>query len=450
MVAKSKVIETNSKCVCGNGDTEHAQKGYFENKCPVCGKEGTLQTETDNNFEVNDEFKGNDKTENDKVRDASDNSPSLKVVCKNCGAEFCGQDGYDKDGGTRAGLTHVNPNEVTDDEKEEVSSNEEQDKTYMSGWEGLCDLLRPLDAEAMIIQRGDFVIVKKIDMPQYAKLWAYEGINVVDDSVKITDYTPEIYNTFVIKWGETFENELVFTFDTHKQLFGERKSVMNAEKEVVKSEEDEDKDKDKDKDKEDGGGLDILGMILGSQEEQKKKLQEQAKNTDVGDLANADDLTGEDENKPATEKVPITTKEEAMRFGLKQVGKAKREDGHTIELKVIGNLNWQMGEWCHVKLPSFNEDCYMFISKCSFESSPDSEFINSLTLVDYPPSLGKPTGKDKSDESTDSSQNPNDPNASTDPNNPNSQNGSDSSSSGNSGTGSNTGTGGNTSSSGSN
>ena len=231
-------------------------------------------------------------------------------------------------------------------------------------------------------------------------------------------------------------------------MFGERKTVMNAEKEVVKSdEEDEDKDKDKE---DDGGGLDILGMILGSQEEQKKKLQEQAKNSDVGDLANADDLTGDDEDKPATEKVPITTKEEAMRFGLKQVGKAKREDGHTIELKVIGNLNWQMGEWCHVKLPSFNEDCYMFISKCNFESSPDSEFINSLTLVDYPPSLGKPTGKDKSDESTDSSQNPNDPNASTDPNNPNSQNGSDSSSSGNSGTGSNTGTGGNTSSSGSN
>ena len=121
-----------------------------------------------------------------------------------------------------------------------------------------------------------------------------------------------------ISTNETFENELVFTFDTHKQLFGERKTVMNAEKEVVKSDE-EDEDKDKDKDKEDdGGGLDILGMILGSQEEQKKKLQEQAKNTDVGDLANADDLTGEDEDKPATEKVPITTKEEAMRFGLKK------------------------------------------------------------------------------------------------------------------------------------
>ena len=112
---------------------------------------------------------------------------------------------------------------------------------------------------------------------------------------------------------------------------------------------------------------------------------------------------GSDSEAPKTEEVPITDRNEAIRFGMVQVGKAKREDGHTIELKVIGNTHWQMGEWCHVKLPSFNEDSYMFISKCSFESSPDSEFINSLTLVDYPPSLGKPDKKQKEEENSEES-----------------------------------------------
>lgn len=74
-------------------------------------------------------------------------------------------------------------------------------------------------------------------------------------------------------------------------------------------------------------------------------------------------------------------------------------------MKVIGNTNFQMGEWCHVRLPSFNEDSYMFISKCSFESSPDNEYINTLTLVDYPPSLGKSKKSKTNDEDAENSDN---------------------------------------------
>lgn len=137
-----------------------------------------------------------------------------------------------------------------------------------------------------------------------------------------------------------------------------------------------------------------------------------------------DGLTGESEETPATEEVPITDRDEAIQFGLTQVGKAKRDDGHTIELKVIGNQKWQMGEWCHVKLPSFNEDCYMFISKCSLESSADSEYINTLKLVDYPPSLGKPSKKTSQEENTeeDSENNTNDLNSDNSDGNTDSQN----------------------------
>ena len=414
MVSKDNVIETNTKCICGNGDELNFKTSYFENKCPNCNAEGQLQVETENNVEVNNNSFDEDSQETS-VDTSNQEAPSLKVVCKSCGSEFCGQDGYDLLGGTRASLTYVNPSDITnDDEDDEASSTDENETTYMSGWEGLCDLLKPLDGQAMMVQRGDYVVIKRIEMPKTARLWAYEGINVVDDSVSVTDYTPEIYNTFVIRWGEKFENELEFTFNKHKQLFGERKIVIEAKKYSVVDEESEEKS-----DENSGGG--IFDSIFGS-----NSSEEDLKNTDTtGDLAYKDDTDdSSNEDAPETEEVPITDREEAIRFGLTQVGKAKREDGHTIELKVIGNSRWQMGEWCHVKLPSFNEDSYMFISKCSFESSPDSEYINSLTLVDYPPSLGKPKkvennddNKDDSSTDTDVSANSNDANANDDSSN---------------------------------
>ena len=165
-----------------------------------------------------------------------------------------------------------------------------------------------------------------------------------------------------------------------------------------------------------------------------KKNTDKLNNNDKNnvDLENVEGL--EDEEDSNVEEIPITDKDEAIQFGITQVGKAKRDDGHTIELKVIGSQNWQMGEWCHVKLPSFNEDSYMFISKCSFESGPDTEYINTLKLVDYPPSLGKPqnnTEKKNDEETTEDSENTENNDGTTNSN-------SESSSSSSSGTSSNT------------
>lgn len=421
---KSYII-SNSKCSCGNGDSENASKGYFANECPNCGNKGCLKIEyINNNVEATTEESQNTNNENQENSDSNANNDekaditqtqaddkTSKIICTKCGSEYCGQDGYDLAGGNRARLTTVNPDEV-EDAKNDVSTSEEDETTYMSGWEGLCDLLKPLDGQAMMVQRGDFVVIKKIEMPNTAKLWAYEGINIVDDSISITDYTPEIYNTFVVKWGESYENELEFTFKKHKQLFGERKKVVEAKKYAVVEEEGEEKTEE-----DDGPFWDIFGFFKNNQEKKESEKDtskttptgttnnnntnptDQTNTNTDGNTGNTDattegtgDPTAEEENQepPSTEEVPITTREEAIQFGMTEIGKAKRDDGHKIELKVIGNSNWQMGEWCRVKIPSFDEDSYMFISKCSFESSADSEYITSLTLVDYPPSLGKP------------------------------------------------------------
>ena len=99
--------------------------------------------------------------------------------------------------------------------------------------------------------------------------------------------------------------------------------------------------------------------------------------------------SSESESNEEKQEIPITDKEEALSFAYKELGKLMRNDGHQIELKVIGNINYRVGAWIRVFLPSFNEDCMMFISKVNHESGADSEWITSLTLVDYPPSVGK-------------------------------------------------------------
>ena len=274
------------------------------------------------------------------------------------------------------------------------STSSEGEKSIMSGWESLTDLLKPLDGDAMIVVRDDAVIVKRIYPPEKTQLWAYEGINIIEDSVSVSDYSPEIYNTFSIKWGAEYENEMEFCFEKHKELFGERKTEVEAYYEVPIEETEGDgsgttgvstggtdtsSDSSTD-DEEDGDGG--LFSWLFNNNESKSKTTDATANLGTDTLS-----TDSDSDTPTTQKIPITDKGEAYLFGLKTVGKARRKDGHKIECKVIGSKYWEIGEWCHIYLPSFNEDVIMFISKVSHESSSDNEWITNLTLVDYPPSL---------------------------------------------------------------
>lgn len=266
--------------------------------------------------------------------------------------------------------------------------------TIMSGWESITDLLKPLDGDAMVVVRGDAVIIKRIYPPDSTHLWVYEGINVVDDSVKISDYSPEIYNTFQINWGASFENSFEMCFEKHKELFGERRTEVDAVYEVPVNEESgetgesgESADpnnptdtKTESEEKEDDGGLfGFIGGFLGGGDDKQKELEEAQAKAESGETGSEDEQQ--------VEEIPITDEAEAYLFGLKEVGKARRKDGHKIECKVIGSKFFEVGEWCRVYLPKFNEDTIMFISKVSHDSGADNEWITSLTLVDYPPSL---------------------------------------------------------------
>lgn len=232
-------------------------------------------------------------------------------------------------------------------------------------------------------------------MPEATSLWVYEGINVVADSVKIHDYTPEIYNTFVVKWGASFENEFEISFNKHRELFGERKTEVNAVYEVPMDEseprvyENDGTSIDSSEESSDDG---LFSFITDWFSDDKSNTVKASANVVYDSEGNAygggTGVDSTDGDKPETTEIPITDEGEAYLFGLKQVGKACRKSGHQIECKVIGNKRFEVGEWCRVYLPTFREDCIMFISKVSNESSADGEWLTSLTLVDYPPSLG--------------------------------------------------------------
>ena len=268
----------------------------------------------------------------------------------------------------------------------------EGEGSIMSGWESITDLLKPLDGDAMVVVRGDTVVVKRIYPPTSTSLWVYEGINLVDDSVKISDYSPEIYNTFQINWGASFENSFEMCFERHKELFGERRTEVNAIYEVPPNENQDSAQTTSEGEEasEDDGG--IFGFITDSLTSVVTGGTGGVVNSAINAVTlNDESLEGQDEGSTedlANIEIPITDEAEAYLFGLKQVGMAMRKSGHSVECKVIGNKRFEVGEWCRVHIPKFNEDNIMFINKVNHDSGSDSEWLTSLTLVDYPPSLG--------------------------------------------------------------
>ena len=99
---------------------------------------------------------------------------------------------------------------------------------------------------------------------------------------------------------------------------------------------------------------------------------------------------------------PITTYEEAVKFGKLEVNKARRNNGHSIECKVIGSNRFKEGEWALVQIPSFEINDYMYITKTDNTLTSNDEWVTSITLTDYPPSISKGESNKIEDENDDS------------------------------------------------
>ena len=97
------------------------------------------------------------------------------------------------------------------------------------------------------------------------------------------------------------------------------------------------------------------------------------------------------------------TLKEAQSFARREWSKLRRDNGHQLECKVLGNLKWKVGQWCRVYLPSFGIDDYMYIIKVSQEET-DGNWVCGLTLVDYPPSLGEPEEEENTEKQEEANQ----------------------------------------------
>jgi hypothetical protein len=116
--------------------------------------------------------------------------------------------------------------------------------------------------------------------------------------------------------------------------------------------------------------------------------------------------TGTTENKwvQKTVEKPITTYSEALKFGKLEVAKSKRDNGHSVECKVIGSNKWKPGKWVLVQLPSYDINDYMYLTKTDHSQSASDEWLTGVTLQDYPPSFGSGESNKIDNSSDDTSQ----------------------------------------------
>lgn len=100
----------------------------------------------------------------------------------------------------------------------------------------------------------------------------------------------------------------------------------------------------------------------------------------------------------------IKSLKEAEAFLQREFNKIRRNDGRSVECKVVGDTKWREGVWVRVFLPSYFIDDYMYISKCSHDEDGNGPWTGSLTLVDYPPSFGADNSSSNSDKSSSKSE----------------------------------------------
>ena len=250
----------------------------------------------------------------------------------------------------------LNGNTSSKNSSSSSSSIKEALKEVISAWDG--------DIECFV--REDTVYVQKIADPTTTKLSIIEFQDVGYDSISLTDINPQTPNILNINYKgiayEIKDEELI-------ERFGENVKTISINDKDIENKIKEAKNNIK--------KYQALKLKYKKNSKEYKRIEEYIKK-------NADKT---DKNKILQEYIEREWK------------KLQRDNGRTLELEVKGNSKWKGGQWVRVYLPSFNIDDYMYISKMSQDDS--EEWTCNLTLVDYPPSLGKPTKKDT--KSTDNS-----------------------------------------------
>ena len=251
------------------------------------------------------------------------------------------------------------------------SSNDDKGSSASSIKDALKELLAAWDGEVECKCINEYVYVNKIQDPkENHRFYLAEGLNIHDDSITINDYNPDTINFLTVHWqgGE----DIIYRDEKLIARFGEKPLELDAVKKITVTKEEETTTADTTTD-------------TTTTTDSDSDIETTTADTTTDDTTD----TTTTETKTTTEEVPVETLEEAEAFARTEWAKIKRDDGHSLECKVLGSEKWHPGEWAHVYLPSFELDDYMYITKVSQSEDGNGDWNANLTLVDYPPSFGK-------------------------------------------------------------
>lgn len=263
----------------------------------------------------------------------------------------------------------------------EGDDSEEGDSSATTIKEAIKEVLSIWDGEVECKTINDTMYINKVPNPAAGEpLLLYEGMNVLDDSVTITDINPDTVNFLTVHWegGE----DIVLRDEKLITRFGEKPLELDAVKKIQVLEEESDSE-------DSTTTTDVTADTA--------NLEPENTSDDATSVEDTSSDVESSSQKWVTKEVPVETYEEAKNFADLEWNKIRRDDGHSIECKVTSGSEWAYGRWVKVYLPRFNEDCYMYIKSLS-SSESDSGWETNLTLVDYPPSFGEPKDEEEDNE----------------------------------------------------
>jgi len=264
--------------------------------------------------------------------------------------------------------------ETTDDEGgSSASTIKDAIKEVVSYWDG----------EAELYVRDEEIYIHQAPNPNaegVVEIGLVEGINLIADSLNITDINPDTVNFLTVHWngGE----DIVLRDEKLIARFGEKPKEMEATKYVVTEEEQVTSSSTTSTTTDDSASSDSTTDTTTSTNDETTQGSD-------GEIEEEDTTATETKTVNKVQEVPVETYEEALVFAYREWGKIKRDDGHTIEAKIVAGDEWQTGRWALVHIPSFDEDeKYMYVTKVSH--SEEDGWECNVTLTDYPPSFGDP------------------------------------------------------------
>lgn len=174
---------------------------------------------------------------------------------------------------------------------------------------------------------------KKHNILREPEVWASEGVNIVHDTLSMTDYNPDNYNKLIVNYTDedSVSHSIAFFDQILIDRFGEVSTSVDAVSYTHSSEESSD----------------------------------------------------EESETTSTVETPITSYDEALSFGYGEWFKLQRSNGHQVECKVIGSNYWRVGRWCKIYLPVFSEYCDMYINRVS-HTFEEGVWLTSIECLPAP------------------------------------------------------------------